>query len=108
MMFESTGSGIVKPDSQPPIRVSYPKVVASAGPCGRWPEDLMKNSENKHYADFGCSYQRNLAAQVANPNDLIGPRKQGDIDATNRNDVINVYRARGISPEFRASSEVKY
>jgi pilus assembly protein CpaD len=96
------------PDSQPPVRVSYSKVVASAGACGRWPDDLMKNSENKHYADFGCSYQRNLAAQVANPNDLIGPRKQGDIDATNRNDVINVYRARGISPEFRASSEVKY
>ncbi|MGN6764412.1 MAG: CpaD family pilus assembly protein [Rhizobiaceae bacterium] len=96
------------PDSQPPIRVSYSKVVASAGPCGRWPEDLMKNSENKHYADFGCSYQRNLAAQVANPNDLIGPRKMGDIDATNRNNVINVYRSRGVSPEFQSSSEVDY
>jgi pilus assembly protein CpaD len=96
------------PDSQPPIRVSYSKVVASAGPCGRWPEDLMKNAENKHYADFGCSYQHNLAAQVANPNDLIGPRKMGDIDATNRNNVINVYRSRGISPEFLGNSEVDY
>jgi pilus assembly protein CpaD len=96
------------PDSQPPIRVSYSKVVASAGPCGRWPEDLMKNSENKHYADFGCSYQRNLAAQVANPNDLIGPRKMGDIDAANRNNVINVYRGRGISGEFLGNSEVEY
>jgi pilus assembly protein CpaD len=96
------------PDSQPPIRVSYSKVVASAGPCGRWPEDLTKNSENKHYADFGCSYQRNLAAQVANPNDLIGPRKSGDIDAENRNNVINVYRGRGISAEFLGNSEVDY
>jgi pilus assembly protein CpaD len=96
------------PDSQPPIRVSYSKVVASAGPCGRWPDDLMKNAENKHYADFGCSYQRNLAAQVANPNDLIGPRKQGDIDAENRGNVINVYRSRGISSEFLGNSEVNY
>jgi pilus assembly protein CpaD len=96
------------PDSQPPIRVSYSKVVASAGPCGRWPEDLMKDAENKHYADFGCSYQRNLAAQVANPNDLIGPRKMGDIDAENRDNVINVYRSRGISPEFMGNSEVGY
>jgi pilus assembly protein CpaD len=96
------------PDSQPPIRVSYPRVTASAGPCGHWPEDLMQTSENKHYSDFGCSYQRNLAAQVANPNDLIGPRKEGDIDAENRDNVINVYRSRGISSEFLGGSEVNY
>jgi pilus assembly protein CpaD len=96
------------PDSQPPIRVSYSKVVASAGPCGRWPEDLTVNAENKHYADFGCSYQHNLAAQIADPNDLVGPRKEGDIDAENRNNVINVYRSRGISPEFSGNSEVQY
>jgi pilus assembly protein CpaD len=96
------------PDAQPPIRVSYSKVVASAGPCGRWPEDLTENTENKHYADFGCSYQRNLAAQVADPHDLIGPRKEGDVDAENRNNVINVYRSRGISPEFTGTSEVQY
>ena len=96
------------PDSQPPIRVSYSKVVASAGPCGRWPEDLTVNAENKHYADFGCSYQNNLAAQVANPNDLIGPRKQSDIDAENRGAVIDLYRTRGISNEFLGNSEVTY
>jgi pilus assembly protein CpaD len=96
------------PDSEPPIRISFSKVVASAGPCGRWPEDLMQNTENKHYADFGCSYQRNLAAQIADPNDLIGPRKEGDVDAENRNNVINVYRGRGIAPEFNGSSEVQF
>jgi hypothetical protein len=32
----------------------------------------------------------------------------GDIDATNRNNVINVYRSRGVSPEFQSSSEVDY
>jgi pilus assembly protein CpaD len=68
----------------------------------------MQNTENKHYADFGCSYQRNLAAQIADPNDLIGPRKEGDVDAENRNNVINVYRGRGIAPEFNGSSEVQF
>src|SRR5690606_35403273 len=71
-------------DTQPPIRVVYSRVTASAGPCGRWPDDLMKNSENKHHADFGCSMQKNIAAQVANPADLIGPRKMGDVDAERR------------------------
>jgi pilus assembly protein CpaD len=32
----------------------------------------------------------------------------GDIDAENRNNVINVYRGRGISSEFLGNSEVDY
>ena len=48
---------------------------AQTDKCGRWPEDLLHDAENKHYADFGCSYQNNLAAQIANPADLLGPRK---------------------------------
>lgn len=79
-------------DTQPPIRVAFSRVAASAGPCGRWPDDLMKNAENRHYSNFGCAYQQNLAAQVANPNDLVGPRKQGDIDAERRGIVIGDYR----------------
>ena len=84
----SVGSG----DVSAPIRVSYFAVRASTGKCGRWPEDLMQNSENKHYANFGCSYQNNLAAQVANPNDLVGPRRPGEIDAEKRGTAIGDYQ----------------
>ena len=52
----------------------------------------MSNSENKHYANFGCSYQNNLAAQIANPADLIGPRKLSEVDAEKRGVVIDEYR----------------
>jgi len=83
-------------------------VRAQTDKCGRWPADLVETSENKHYADFGCSYQNNLAAQMANPADLLGPRKQTTIDAENRGAVIDVYRSRGISTEFLGSSEVTY
>lgn len=91
-----------------PVRISYVAVRAQTNKCGRWPDDLLETSENKHYADFGCSYQNNLAAQMANPADLIGPRKQTTIDAENRGKVIDVYRARGISNEFLGNSEVTY
>ncbi|MCF6114923.1 CpaD family pilus assembly protein [Mesorhizobium muleiense] len=95
-------------EASAPIRVAYVSVKAQTDRCGRWPEDLMQTSENKHYADFGCSYQNNLAAQIANPTDLLGPRKQSDIDAENRGAVIDVYRQRGISDEFLGNSEVDY
>ena len=68
---------------------------AQTDKCGRWPEDILQNSaENKHYANFGCSYQNNLAAQIANPADLLGPRKQSPIDAERRSNVIDEYRRR--------------
>ena len=96
------------PEASAPIRVSYRAVRAQTNACGRWPEDILNTSENKHYANFGCSYQNNLAAQIANPADLLGPRKQTEIDAENRDRVIQVYRERGIPSEFLGASEVTY
>ena len=64
------------------IRLNYPKISAVAGPCGLWPEDLgpsvnNKNYfENKSYYNFGCANQRNLAAMVDNPSDLVQPREE--------------------------------
>lgn len=75
-----------------PIRLVYAEMKASTGQCGRWPKDLMENTDNKHWANFGCSYQNNLAAQIANPADLLGPRKPGDIDGERRSIVIDDYR----------------
>jgi pilus assembly protein CpaD len=95
-------------DLSAPVRVSYVAMRAQTNKCGRWPDDLTNDTENKHYADFGCSYQNNLAAQIANPADLLGPRKQTEIDATNRDRVIEKYQNRGISGEFLGGSEINY
>jgi pilus assembly protein CpaD len=95
-------------DVSAPVRVQYTAMRAQTNKCGRWPDDLTNDTDNKHYANFGCSYQNNLAAQVANPADLLGPRKQTEVDAENRDAVIDVYRGRGISDEFLDKSEVQY
>jgi len=64
------------------IRLNYPKIVASVGPCGLWPEDLgpsIKNPsyiDNKPYYNLGCAYQRNMAAMIDNPADLVQPRPE--------------------------------
>ncbi|MBP0440566.1 CpaD family pilus assembly protein [Tianweitania sediminis] len=82
-----------------PIRVSTMAMKAYTKPCGRWPEDIGDTTDNKHWANFGCSYQNNLAAQIANPADLLGPRKQGPIDAENRGVAIGDYKAKDIGFE---------
>lgn len=104
------------PDASPPIRISYPVVKASTDKCGRWPADLMDTTENKLHANFGCSYQNNLAAQVANPTDFLGPRKQTEIDAENRMGVIDRYKGLKdskyepgkVATEMRSNREVNY
>jgi len=80
------------------IRVSYPKITAVAGPCGLWPEDLgpsVKSKsylENTNYWNFGCANQRNLAAMVANPSDLVQPRPEGAVYNARRTTVLEKYR----------------
>jgi pilus assembly protein CpaD len=76
-----------------PVRVSFAAMRAQTDRCGRWPEDILATSENKHYANFGCSYQNNVAAQIANPADLLGPRKPTPIDPANRGTVIDDYQS---------------
>ncbi len=64
------------------IRLTYPKISAVAGPCGLWPEDIGPSIHNRGYLDnkpyynFGCAYQRNMAAMVDNPADLVQPRSE--------------------------------
>lgn len=79
-------------ETNAPIRVSYNAMQAYTQPCGRWPKDIGDTTENKHYANFGCSYQNNLAAQIANPADLLGPRRPSEIDAENRGVAIGSYK----------------
>jgi len=96
------------PDVSAPIRVAYSAVTASVGKCGRWPKDIAETSDNRHYANFGCAYQNNLAAQVANPYDLLGPRKMTEIDPENRASAIDAYKNREISGDFAGQSEIEY
>jgi pilus assembly protein CpaD len=80
------------------IRLSYARMVAVAGPCGLWPEDLGPSllspsySENKEYSNFGCAYQRNMAAMVDNPSDLVQPRPETPAYTARRSEGFDKYR----------------
>jgi pilus assembly protein CpaD len=80
------------------IRLSYPKISAEAGPCGLWPEDIgpsIKNKsyfENKQYYNFGCAFQRNMAAMVDYPADLVQARPETPSDTMRRSAAFEKYR----------------
>ena len=79
------------------VRFNYPKVSAEAGPCGLWPADLgptyePQSYENKPYWNLGCASQRNLAAMVDNPADLVQPRGESPSYSPRRTVVMERYR----------------
>jgi pilus assembly protein CpaD len=80
------------------LRLTYPRITAEAGPCGLWPDDIgpsVKNRvyiENKPYHNFGCAYQRNLAAMVDNPSDLVQARPETPPYTARRSIAFDKYR----------------
>ncbi len=96
-----------------PIRLTMHKMKASVDSrCGLWPQDLGVsdpgfNLRNEPYWNHGCATQSNMAAQIADPVDLVRGRSAGDIDTTRRtaairnlregNDPSTTYRQNGRS-----------
>jgi pilus assembly protein CpaD len=94
--------GIVVRNYHPPegnlatIHITYPKITAQAGPCGLWPEDIGPSMnrdyfENQPPWNFGCASQRNLAASVDNPADLVQPRGETTAYQSRRTGVMTSY-----------------
>lgn len=79
------------------IKLNYSKMVAEAGPCGEWPKDIGPTPysgylENQPYWNLGCASQRNLAAMVDNPADLVQPRGETPPWAPRRSVMLDKYR----------------
>jgi pilus assembly protein CpaD len=84
------------------IKLSYSRLTAHAGPCGLWPKDLgpaydSGDMQNRPYWNLGCATQRNLAAMVSNPADLVQPRGEAPADSARRSTAFTNYRT-GKSP----------
>jgi pilus assembly protein CpaD len=95
------------------VRIAYPKITAQAGPCGLWPQDIgpsatVRHFENQQDWNFGCSAQRNLAAMVENPEDLVQPRAETPAYTARRTQVVDKYRqGQPTETQYPASSSVK-
>jgi type IV pilus biogenesis protein CpaD/CtpE len=75
----------------------HPIIVTKSGAhaqqCGAWPKDLSDLPDNAPYENYGCAQQNNIAAMVANPQDLVTPRRETPADAMRRIKAMDNYRA---------------
>lgn len=81
-----------------PIRLTFASLKAAVPhECGQWPTDLgvsnfKFSTSNESYWNFGCSTQATLAAQVADPIDLVRARDEGRPDIAKRMGAIGKIR----------------
>lgn len=75
-----------------PIVVGFKRYVAITPRCGDWPA-VTNTASNMPMSNLGCAVSANMAAQVANPGDLVGPRPMDPADTGRRMTVLGKYRA---------------
>jgi len=87
-----------------PIRLTFASLQAGLPhSCGQWTDDTgVSNLANAPQWNFGCASQATLAAQVADPIDLVRARDEGRPDFSKRMGAITKLReGRDPSTQYR-------
>ena len=79
-------------DDAAPVIVGFMRYQAIGPKCGQVWGNLSAVADNHEYDNFGCAVTANLAAQVANPADILAPRASDPPDAQRRGVVLDKYR----------------
>jgi pilus assembly protein CpaD len=93
-----TSYPVTEPGLAAPIRLSFQRLEAKvASRCGLWPQDLgvsnvKANANNEPYWNLGCAMQTNIAAQTADPVDLVRGRAETRVDTMRRMSNIEKLR----------------
>ena len=100
------------PDLAAPIRLTFTRMQAKvADACGTWPQDLgasnfSSDNSNRPVWNLGCSTQTMVAAQVADPIDLVRGRPEGRIDSVRRiRDVGQLREGKDPSTQWRQDGQ---
>lgn len=64
-----------------PVRIGYVKAVAHTRPCGEWSMDAAHDYKNLQMPNHGCAVQSNIAAMIANPQDVVTPQQVTPVQA---------------------------
>ncbi|MFZ1743407.1 MAG: CpaD family pilus assembly protein [Pontixanthobacter sp.] len=89
--------GYVQPGN---LRVVLTRSTASVPGCPNWSAKSDMNYNNATSPGYGCSINGNLAAMIANPEDLIkGQEGTGETVVSTSNKAINSYRTQAPTGE---------
>ena len=82
-------TGAVAPGS---VRIVVSRSTASVPGCPNWHLPSQPDLHNSTMSNFGCATNRNLAAMIANPEDLVRGATSSGVDARTTAKAIKTYR----------------
>lgn len=81
-----------KGDAGAPLIVGRETYAVTVPTCGQQWTNLSRTGSNEVQPNFGCAITANMAVQVANPGDLLGPSATTPADAQRRGVILDKYR----------------
>ncbi|MBV9995579.1 MAG: CpaD family pilus assembly protein [Caulobacteraceae bacterium] len=84
-------------DGHAPVVLTYARYEARGPRCGHGWGNLAAVNDNREYAEFGCALTANMAAQLAEPADVLHPRESTPMDAGRRETALEKYRQGAIT-----------
>jgi pilus assembly protein CpaD len=79
-------------DGRAPVLASFQHLTAKGPDCGGGWDNLTSTMSNEPYHHFGCALTANIAAQLADPRDLVSPPGLAAADNSRRQVVLGKYR----------------
>lgn len=82
-----------------PVQLAYVKSYAHTKPCGEWRENAADTGSNLPMSNHGCAVQSNIAAMLANPENIVQPEPVSPVPAANGTAAIKkISNGQGASP----------
>lgn len=85
------------PDPRAPVLAGFETLRASVPDCAAEVRNMAGRSSNQSSGGFGCAITANMAAQIADPRDILGARPMTPADSGRAAVVFDNYRRGQIS-----------
>jgi pilus assembly protein CpaD len=76
------------------VRVVVTRSKATVPSCPDWSTSSDSNFNSGNHSNHGCASNSNLAAMVADPEDLVRGRESKKLDANSGKNAVNAYRTK--------------
>jgi pilus assembly protein CpaD len=76
------------------VRVIVTRSTASVPSCPDWSSTSDSNFNTNNHSNYGCSINSNLAAMIADPEDLVRGRDNKALDKNTGKNAVNAYRSK--------------
>ena len=84
-------AGVVAPGT---VRVIVTRSSASVPSCPDWSTTSDRNHDSRNHSNYGCSTNSNLAAMIADPEDLVRGRENKALDSNAGKNAVNAHRSK--------------